>query len=64
MEVEDTNADYGVVGGSDGNGGGDGGEDQVSGAQVYDYENEYDKMYEDGAHERESQENDYDKMYD
>ena len=42
-----------------------GGEDQAVGRQVSDYENwedEYDKMYEDKADERENKENDYDKM--
>ena len=42
-------------------------EDQAIGRQISDYENwedEYDKMYEDQVKERENQENYYDKMYD
>ena len=53
MEAVDRNTEY---------------EEQAAGGgdQVYDYENwedEYDKMYEEQANRRESQENDYDKMY-
>ena len=44
-----------------------GDEDQAIGRQVSDcenWENEYDKMYEDQVYEPENRENSYDKMYD
>ena len=61
MEAVDRNAEYEDQAAGDGDGDGDG-EDEASGAQFYDYENwedEYDKMYED-----EDDGNVYDKLYD
>ena len=61
MEAVDGNTEYEHQAAGDGDGDGDG-EDEASGAQINDYENwedEYDKMYED-----EDDGNDYDKMYD
>ena len=59
MEAVDRNFEYEQQAAGD--------EDQAIGRQVSDYENwedEYDKMYEDQADERENREKSYDKMYD
>ena len=62
MEVVDHNTNYeqAAVGGTSG-------EEETNGRQVSDYENwedEYDKMYDDHDDQRQSRENDYDNMYD
>ena len=62
MEVVDHNTNYeqAAVGGTSG-------EEETNGRQVSDYENwedEYDKMYDDQDDQRQSRENDYDNMYD
>ena len=59
MEVVDHNTYYeqAAVGGTSS-------EEETNGRQVSDWEDEYDKMYDDHDDQRQSRENDYDNMYD
>ena len=59
MEIVDHNTNYEQAAA-----GGTSGGEETNARQVSDYENEYDKMYDDHDDQRQSRENDYDNMYD